>query len=118
MIMPTQELEGFGLTTAEALACGTPVIGTPAGANPEVLRRLDETLITRDASPAAIASTAIELLRRPERLGALAASARVSVHPDLGWSSVADRYLSIFERYQVGSRGGSSGLPSTSAACA
>jgi len=36
-ILPTQELEGFGLTTVEALACGTPVVGTPAGATPEVL---------------------------------------------------------------------------------
>ena len=51
VIMPTQELEGFGLTTAEALACGTVVVGTPIGANPEVLRRLDASLITGDASP-------------------------------------------------------------------
>ncbi|MEG4575967.1 glycosyltransferase family 4 protein [Microcoleus sp. N3A4] len=29
--------EGFGLPILEALACGTPVIGTPAGAAPELL---------------------------------------------------------------------------------
>ncbi len=101
VVMPTQELEGFGLTTAEALACGTPVVGTPAGANPEVLGRLDEALSTRDASPQAIADTAIELLREPRRLAELAASARAAVYPALGWDAVADRYLELYERHQA-----------------
>lgn len=38
VVMPTAELEGFGLVTVEALACGTPVVGTPVGATPEILR--------------------------------------------------------------------------------
>src|SRR5438132_854951 len=37
-VLPTRELEGFGLVTVEALACGTPVLGTPVGATPEILR--------------------------------------------------------------------------------
>jgi glycosyltransferase involved in cell wall biosynthesis/SAM-dependent methyltransferase len=97
VVMPTQELEGFGLTTAEALACGTPVVGTPAGANPEVLRRLDASLITRDATPTAMAETVTAVLSDPERLAALAARARAAVHPVLGWSSLADRYLALYE---------------------
>lgn len=35
-VLPTEELEGFGLVSLEALACNIPVISTPAGANPEV----------------------------------------------------------------------------------
>jgi len=54
-VMPTKELEGFGLSTIESLSCGTPVIATPVGANPEVIGPLDEQLLCADASPEAIA---------------------------------------------------------------
>ena len=50
-VLPTRALEGFGLVTAEALACGTPVIGTPVGATPEILSPLDERLLTHGSSP-------------------------------------------------------------------
>jgi glycosyltransferase involved in cell wall biosynthesis len=105
VVMPTQELEGFGLTTAEALACGTPVVGTPAGANPEVLRRLDTSLVTADCTPLAMARTAVEVLRDPVRRRELAGRARAAVEPALAWSSVADGYLAIFERYRPNSVG-------------
>src|SRR5437899_12651573 len=36
-VLPTRELEGFGLVTVAALACGTPVLGTPGGATPAIL---------------------------------------------------------------------------------
>lgn len=49
-LLPTRELEGFGLVTVEALACGTPVLGTPVGATPEILTPLDPGLIFRETS--------------------------------------------------------------------
>ena len=49
-VLPTRSLEGFGLVTVEALACGTPVLGTPVGATPEILVPLDPSLVFRDAS--------------------------------------------------------------------
>jgi glycosyltransferase involved in cell wall biosynthesis len=99
-VLPTQELEGFGLATAEAMACGTPVVGTPAGATPEVLRRLDAALVTRDPSPGAIADAVLALLADPGRLAGLAARARAAVHPELGWGTVVDRHLELYERHE------------------
>ena len=54
-VLPTIALEGFGLVTIEALSCGTPVIATPVGANPEVLEPLGEEFLCQDTTPEALA---------------------------------------------------------------
>jgi glycosyltransferase involved in cell wall biosynthesis len=55
-VVPTLAYEGFGLVTAEALACGTPVVGTPIGATPEILRPLDDRLVTAGTDPESLAA--------------------------------------------------------------
>ncbi len=54
-VLPTEALEGFGISTVEALSANLPVVGTPAGATPEILGLIDPRLLTRDMSPEAIA---------------------------------------------------------------
>jgi glycosyltransferase involved in cell wall biosynthesis len=44
--------EGFGLPILEAMACRTPVIGTPAGAAPELIERGGGMLIPMEDPPA------------------------------------------------------------------
>jgi len=97
VIMPTQELEGFGLATVEALACGTAVLGTPAGATPEILGPLDPRLLTRDCSPAAIAEGVIAIVRDPALLAQLAQRARAHAEP-FGWDAVARAYVDLYRR--------------------
>lgn len=63
-VLPTIAYEGFGLTALEALASGTPVVGTPAGAIPEVLRPFDERLIASAVSDEALADSLLAYLRR------------------------------------------------------
>jgi glycosyltransferase involved in cell wall biosynthesis len=58
-VLPTVAYEGFGMATVEALASGTPVVGTPAGATPELLEPLDPRLVARDSDPVSLA-TAVE----------------------------------------------------------
>jgi glycosyltransferase involved in cell wall biosynthesis len=38
LIVPSIFNEPFGMVTIEALACGTPVIGSPRGATPEIIK--------------------------------------------------------------------------------
>ncbi len=63
-VLPTVAYEGFGVVTAEALASGTPVIGTPVGATPELLRPLDGGLVTKGTSAAHLADGIASVLAR------------------------------------------------------
>lgn len=61
-VLPTRCHEGFGLVTVEALACGTPVVATPAGATPEILRPLDPRLLATETEESALAKSLLEAL--------------------------------------------------------
>lgn len=62
-ILPTLELEGFGLITLEALASGVPVLGTPVGGTIEILSRLDLKYLFKDTSSEAMAELIIKTCR-------------------------------------------------------
>jgi len=61
-IMPSQSLEGFGLTLVESLACGTPALCTPVGGMPDILTKFSPNLITSSCEAAAIAERLEALL--------------------------------------------------------
>ncbi|MCO6045364.1 glycosyltransferase family 4 protein [Aeoliella sp. ICT_H6.2] len=48
----SSRVEGFGLPILEAMACRTPVIGTPAGAAPELIGQGGGILVPQENSPA------------------------------------------------------------------
>lgn len=82
-VLPTRALEGFGLVTVEALACGTPVLGTPVGATPEILWPLAPELLTDDASLEALARG---IVRVAPLLGDAAFRARCRAHAERHYS--------------------------------
>jgi glycosyltransferase involved in cell wall biosynthesis len=61
-ILPTAELECFGIIAIEALASGRPVLATPVAAIPEIMSRIEPRWMSRDASAEAIAALLADFL--------------------------------------------------------
>lgn len=64
-LFPSDE-EGFGLPILEAMACGTPVIATPAGAAPELIDQGGGGYLTRNFCADEIAEKIIEFSKLHE----------------------------------------------------
>jgi len=94
-VLPTRALEGFGLVTLEAFACGTPAIVTPAGASPEVAGPVDRGLVTAGTGPREIADAVVKLLRRPDR-DTLSERCRRYAE-QFSWDAIAEQYEKVYE---------------------
>ncbi len=94
-LLPTKALEGFGLVAVEALACGTPVLGTPVGAIPEILGDLQPDLLFEGIGPEAIASGILKHLERAESdsqgYEALRRRCRDYATARFGWDRIVER---------------------------
>jgi glycosyltransferase involved in cell wall biosynthesis len=95
-VLPTRALEGFGLVAIEAMACGTPAMGTPVGAIPEVLGPLK--LLFDDTTAPAIAGGIRRFLAEAD--GALAERCRAHVAAHYDWSKVVERVEHVLVEVQ------------------
>ena len=95
-VLPTRDLEGFGLVTLEALASGTPVIGTATGATVEVLGGLDKKLLITDISPDGIMKSINRFLKDGTALAALRAGCREYVLKNYSWDRMAEALAVLY----------------------
>jgi glycosyltransferase involved in cell wall biosynthesis len=95
-IVPSQSLEGFGLTTIESLACGTPVLVTSVGGLPEVIRPLAPSCILSGANPDRIAEGLNAYLAEQLPLPT-AADCVAYVQKNFIWERVARKVLTIYD---------------------
>lgn len=101
LVMPSQR-EGFGITVAEAQACGTVpiVVRSPMSAASALVHDGVDGLLC-DPTPASIADTIASLLSDPRRVATMSRSARRTAR-QYEWDLLADRmeqvYLSVARR--------------------
>lgn len=88
--------EGFSLPTVEALACGTPVVASRAGALPEVVG--DAGVLVDPGDAEQLVTEIGALLRSPERRERLARMGRQRAVERFSWVSVARATVEAYER--------------------
>jgi glycosyltransferase involved in cell wall biosynthesis len=92
-VQPSRE-EGFCIALLQAIACGKPVVGTRAGAMPEMIEGAAAGLILGGGDPAALAAAVVRLVRtppagRPEDRHAFVAA-------NFSWSATARKTIALY----------------------
>jgi len=92
------ETEGLGLVLLEAMACGTPVIGSKVGGIPDIIRDGETGLLARPADHIDLANKIITLLSEGNLGKRLSSRALHYVRDNFSWGKIADRFIGIYER--------------------
>ncbi|WP_412478610.1 glycosyltransferase family 4 protein [Azonexus sp. IMCC34839] len=93
-IFPSIADEAFGITIAEAMACGLPVIGSYIGGIPEVIGNEEVSgLLVPVADPLALAKAMARLSTNVELRKVLGQSARQRIEQNFTWRQSAERLL-------------------------
>jgi len=99
-ILPTVALEGFGLITVEAMACGTPVLGTPVGGTKEILGKFNSTFLFKDTSPESIAELILDKYKyykdKPDEYKQLSQECRSFVEKNYSWERNISEIEALF----------------------
>jgi glycosyltransferase involved in cell wall biosynthesis len=99
-ILPTRELEGFGLVTLEAMASGVPVLGTPVGGTKEILGKFAPDLLFKDTNPDSIAALILENYRKfkenPDKWKQISLQCRQFAEQNYSWEKNIDSLEKMF----------------------
>jgi len=94
-VLPTRELEGFGLVNLEALACGTPVLGTPVGAIPQILGAFEKKFLFRGSDWQDIRLKLEEVIEKPDKYKIDPSACRQFVKDTYSWEKMASAFEKV-----------------------
>jgi glycosyltransferase involved in cell wall biosynthesis len=99
-VLPTRELEGFGLVTLESLASGVPVAGTPVGGTQEILGRFDPGFLFKDTTPSSMADLILDchhqITERPRQWEDVGVRCRRFVEENYSWKVSVDALENLY----------------------
>ena len=96
-LVPTVALEGFGLIVIESLAAGTPVLGTPIGGIPEILRPFNSDLVFASSQTQDLALGIIEALSGKRQLPS-SESCLKYIRANYTWKVIAPQIKEVYKK--------------------
>lgn len=94
-IIPSLDLEGFGLVTTESMAVGTNVVATPIGGNKEILLQYDPSLLADSTDYKDIFKKLLEIILEKQKL-AYDDKCRDFVINNYSWKENIKRFENIY----------------------
>jgi len=95
---PSLFQEPFGLVNVEAMACGTPVVGSNRGGIPEVLG--DAGIVANPEDVEQFAAALSSLLEEPDHRASLGRAACARVREMFDWKIIAQHWASLLEKIE------------------
>jgi N-acetyl-alpha-D-glucosaminyl L-malate synthase BshA len=96
-LLPT-DAESFGLSALEALASGTPVIGTNAGGLPEVVTHGETGCLFPVGDVAAMAASGVDLLRDETKWRRMSDAGAADARSRFAMNDIVERYEELYRQ--------------------
>jgi mannosylfructose-phosphate synthase len=97
-VLPSK-YEPFGMTTLEAMSCGTPVVATRFGGIKDDLEDQVDSLLVDPSDPGELSAAILKVLSNDALASKLSQNGQKTILERFSWESIAARTLSFYERY-------------------
>src|SRR5881397_2012054 len=104
LVLPSTRSEAMSQVIPQALAVGTPVVGTAVGGTPELIRDGETGRLVPPADAPALAAAILDLLRDPERARALARRGQALVLARHSIDAAMARTLEVYAAVRAAGR--------------
>lgn len=89
--------EGLGSSMLDAMACGTPIVGTRAGGIPEAIEHVRTGLLVKPHHPDELAAAIVRLLKDADLRRRLGAAARAHVEQAFSVERMVEGTLAVYQ---------------------
>jgi glycosyltransferase involved in cell wall biosynthesis len=90
LVLPSVKIEGLGVVLLEALASGTPIVGSDVGGIPDIIEDGVTGLLCRSEDPADIAAKSVRMITDEDLRRRTTENGRWLVDARFSWSRVGD----------------------------
>jgi mannosylfructose-phosphate synthase len=97
-VLPSK-YEPFGMTTLEAMSCGTPVVATRFGGIRDNLQNGVDSLLVDPSNPSEFSKAILSVVTDEERARALAANGLKTIRERFSWETIASVTMDFYKKY-------------------